>query len=365
MQNKLIWKTAFPKGYGKNSGNWAFWGLGIPEEYGGTGMDILTFTLAVEQVARVCPGLALSYVAHTDLCAHNLEGNGNEEQKKKYLPGLCSGHLIGCLGLTEPDAGSDAVGIRTTAVRENGYFRLDGNKMFITNAPEADVALIYAKTDMEKKAKGITAFIVEKDTPGFSISQKISKMGHRGSQTGEIVLNGCRVPEENVVGKVDEGIRVMMTGLDTERVAVAGISLGIGEAATELGLSYAKKRHQFDQPISNFQLIKAKLSNMYTEMEAARGLVYRAALLANKAKTGGKGTEIHKLAGAAVLFTAEAATRATNESLQIHGGYGYTTEYPINRFYRNAKLLEIGAGTSEVRRVLIANELIAKGIGYS
>lgn len=354
----------FPEGIWKKMGDLGILGLGVPDEYGGSGMDILTFILAIEQVARVCPGLALSYVAHSDLCIHNLERNGNEEQKNKYLPGLCSGELIGCLGLTEPDAGSDAVGIITSAVKQGNHYRLNGSKMFITNAPEADVALIYAKTDMEKKARGITAFIVEKGTPGFSVSRKIEKMGNRGSQTGEIVLNDCIVPEENVLGNADEGIRVMMTGLDTERVAVAAIALGIGQTALELGLDYAKKRRQFDRPISEFQLIKAKLANMYTETEAARGLIYRAALSAEKAETGGKGTEIHKLAASAILFAAEAAARAVNESLQIHGGYGYTPEYPVNRLYRDSRLYEIGAGTSEVRRILIADELIKKGAGY-
>ncbi len=364
MAEQIDREDRFPQGIWGKMGELGMLGLGIPVAYGGSGMDLLTLVLAVEQVARVCPALALSYTAHTDLCAHNLERNGSEEQKRKYLPGLCSGDLIGCLGLTEPGAGSDAVGIQTTAVREEFHYRLDGNKMFITNAPEAHVALIYAKTDLKKKARGITAFLVEKGTPGFSIAQKLDKMGHRGSSTGEIVLDNCCVPLENVLGTVDEGIRVMMTGLDTERVVVSAISLGIGESALELGTSYARQRYQFDQPISEFQLIKAKLANMYTEIEASRGLIHRAALLANRADTGGKGTELHRLAAAAVLFAAEASSRAVNESLQIHGGYGYITESPINRFYRDAKLLEIGAGTSEVRRVLIANEIIKKGTGY-
>jgi len=339
-------------------------GLSISEKYGGSGYDTLTFTLVIEQMAKICPALAMSYGAHANLCAHNLERNGTTSQKQKYLPGLCSGELIGCMGLTEPDAGSDAVGIRTTAERDGEYFVLNGNKMFITNAPEADVALVYAKTDMAKRARGITAFIIEKDFPGFSVSQKIKKMGNRGSSTGELVFQNCQVPAENVVGGVNEGIKVMMTGLDIERTVVAGISIGIGEAALELALDYAKKRHQFGEPICNFQMVKAKLANMYTEIEAAKGLVYRSAILADKSAGGGKGTEVHKLAAAAILFAAEAASRAVNESLQIHGGYGYTLEYPINRFYRDAKLYEIGAGTSEIRRLLIADELIKKGTGY-
>ncbi|MCP4683466.1 MAG: isovaleryl-CoA dehydrogenase [Desulfobacterales bacterium] len=353
-----------PEGIWQTLGDLGLLGLGIPEVYGGSGTDKFTFTLVVEQIARICPGIALSFIAHTNLCAHNIEHNASEAQKQKYLPGLCKGDLIGCMGLTEPDAGSDAVGIQTSAKRNGDLFILNGNKIFITNAPDADIALVYTKTDMDKKARGITAFIVEKGMPGFSVSPKIDKMGHRCSPTSELIFNDCQVPLENVVGNIDEGISVMMTGLDTERVAVAGLALGIAEAALELGLKYAKTRKQFGQSISTYQMIKAKLANMYTEVEAARGLIYRAALLADKTDRGGKGTEIHKLAAAAVLFAAETASRATNESLQIHGGYGYTTEYPINRFYRDAKLLEIGAGTSEIRRLLIADELIKKGTGY-
>ncbi|NOX33802.1 MAG: isovaleryl-CoA dehydrogenase [Deltaproteobacteria bacterium] len=353
-----------PEGIWQTFGDLGLLGLGIPEEYDGSGMDKFTFTLVVEQIARICPGLALSYVAHSNLCAHNIEHNASEAQKQKYLPGLCSGDRIGCLGLTEPGAGSDAVGIQTTAERDGNHFVINGSKMFITNAPIADIALIYTKTNMEKKAWGITAFIVEKGMPGFSAGPKIDKMGHRCSPTSELIFNDCRVPVENIVGELDAGINVMMTGLDTERVAVAGLSLGIGETALELGLKYAKARHQFNQPISDFQMVKAKLANMYTEIEAARGLIYRAALVADQADRGGKGTEIHKLAAAAILFAGEAANRAANESLQLHGGYGYTTEYPINRFYRDAKLMEIGAGTSDIRRLVVADELIKRGPGY-
>lgn len=354
-----------PEGTWESMGDIGLLGIGVSEKYGGTGMGKLTFTLVVEQIARVCPALALSYVAHVNLCCHNIEHNGSEAQKEKFLPGLCSGESIGCLGLTEPDVGSDAVGIQTTAEQTNDGFILNGSKMFITNGPYADVALIYAKTDMEKKSRGITAFIVEKGMKGFSVSEKIEKMGHRGSPTCELIFNDCLVPSENILGAVDGGINVMMTGLDTERVSVAGLSLGIAEAALELGLKYSKSRYQFDHPICDYQLVKAKLADMYTEIEAARGLVYRAAVLAEKADRGGKGTEIHKLAAAALLFAGETACRATDESLQIHGGYGYTLEYPINRFYRDAKLMVIGAGTSEIRRLVIADEIIKKGLGYS
>jgi len=354
----------FPENIWRAFGELGFLGIGIPEKYGGSGMDKFTFALVAEQIARVCPGLALSYVAHANLCAHNIEHNASEAIKYKYLPGLCDGTLMGCLGITEPNAGSDAVGIQTTAARDKDHFILNGSKMFITNAPVADIALVYTKTDMEKRARGITAIIVEKGTPGFSTGPKMDKMGNRCSPTGELIFNDCKVPAENVVGDINRGINVLMTGLDTERVAVAGLALGIGETALELGLSYAKNRHQFNRPISDFQMVKAKLANMYTEIEAARGLVYRAARLADQSERGGKGTEIHKLAAAAILFTGEAVSRATDISLQLHGGYGYTTEYSINRFYRDAKLFEIGAGTSDIRRLVVSEELIKKGTGY-
>ncbi|MCD6184381.1 MAG: acyl-CoA dehydrogenase family protein [Deltaproteobacteria bacterium] len=348
----------FPPGIWRKMGDVDLLGLNTAVEYGGSGYDILTHTLAAEEMAFVCPGLALSYLAHSNLCMHNLERNANEAQKKKYLPGLCSGELIGCLGLTEPDAGSDAVGITTSAVRDGDSFLLNGSKMFITNGPEADVAIVYTKTDMEKGSHGITAFIVEKNFPGYSVSRKLDKMGNRGSTTGELVFMDCRVPEANILGELDNGVKVIMNGLDVERVVLSGISLGMGGAALELALDYARNRKQFGQSICNFQLIKAKLANMYTELEAARGLVYRAAVLVQKTERGGKGTEVHKMAAAAILFAAEAASRAVDESLQIHGGYGYMNEFPINRLYRDAKLYEIGGGTSEVRRLLIANELI-------
>jgi len=348
----------FPPGIWRKMGDMDLLGLNTAVEYGGSGYDILTHTLAAEEMGFVCPGLALSYVAHSNLCMHNLERNANEAQKKKYLPGLCSGELIGCLGLTEPDAGSDAVGITTSAVRDGDSFLLNGSKMFITNGPEADVAIVYTKTDMEKGSHGITAFIVEKNFPGYSVSRKLDKMGNRGSTTGELVFMDCRVPEANILGELDNGVKVIMNGLDVERVVLSGISLGMGGAALELALDYARNRKQFGQSICNFQLIKAKLANMYTELEAARGLVYRAAVLVQKTERGGKGTEVHKMAAAAILFAAEAASRAVDESLQIHGGYGYMNEFPINRLYRDAKLYEIGGGTSEVRRLLIANELI-------
>jgi len=354
----------FPPGIWKKMGDLGILGVTISEEYGGSGFDLLTGVLIMEQIGRICPALAVSYGAHANLCADNLHRNATREQKRKYLPGLCSGALIGCLALTEANAGSDAVSIRTTAVRDGNLFVLNGSKMFITNAPIGDVFLAYAKTELEKKARGITAFIVERNFPGLSLPRKLEKMGNRGSPTGEMVFEDCLVPIENVVGEVNVGISVMMGGLDVERAFFAGESLGMAEGAFELGLKYSREREQFGEPICNFQLIKAKLADMYTEIEASRGLVYRAAVMADKMQRGGKGTEVHKIAAAAIMFASEVATRISNQALQVHGGYGYMLEYPINRFYRDAKLYEIGAGTSEVRRLLIADEIIRRGLEY-
>ncbi|BBO69747.1 isovaleryl-CoA dehydrogenase [Desulfosarcina alkanivorans] len=354
----------FPEDLWKKLGKAEILGVNVAEEYGGSGYDVLTTVLVMEQMGRISPSVALSVGANINLCAHNLEKNGNEEQKRQYLPSICSGEIVGCLGLTEPEAGSDAVGIQTTAEKTGDDYFLNGSKTFITNAPVADIALVYAKTEPEKGAKGITAFIVEKGFEGFSVSKNIEKIGHRGSPTGELVFNNCRVPAENVLGEVNQGIKVMMRGLDVERVVVAGMALGIGEAALELALKYSKQRRQFGEKICNFQLVKAKLADMYTQLEASRYLIYRAAVLAGNTDNGGKGTVVHKIAAAAILFTAETVTKAVDQSLQIHGGYGYTMDFPINRFYRDAKLYEIGAGTSEIRRILIANELIKRGLGY-
>ncbi|MCX5874466.1 MAG: acyl-CoA dehydrogenase family protein [Deltaproteobacteria bacterium] len=355
----------FPVDIWKKMGELGVLGVTIPEEYGGSGFDLLTAVLVIEQIARTCPALAVSYGAHANLCADNLSRNGTEEQKRKYLPGLCSGDLVGCLALTEPNSGSDAISIRTTAIRDGDDFILNGTKMFITNAPVGDVFLTYAKTDRDSPAKsGITTFIVEKDFPGFQVSRALEKMGNRGSPTGEIVFEDCRVPRENVIGVIGAGIRVMMGGLDVERAFFSGEPLGLAEGALELARKYSMEREQFGKPICNFQLIKAKLADMYTEIEAARGLVYRAATLADKIERGGKGTEVHKIAASAMLFAAETATRVVNQALQIHGGYGYMLEFPINRFYRDAKLYEIGAGTSEIRRLVIADEIIQRGLEY-
>ncbi|MDY6795850.1 MAG: acyl-CoA dehydrogenase family protein [Actinomycetota bacterium] len=334
-------------------------GITIPESYGGAGADLLSQVLIIEELARVCPAVALSAGAHSNLCTHNIFRNGGEEQRKRYLPRLCSGEWIGALGLTEPEAGSDAVSIRTMARREGDEFVLNGTKTFITNAPIADVVLLYAKTEPEKGAKGITAFILERGFEGYSVSKRIEKMGHRGSPTGEIILEDCRVPADNVVGGINRGINVMMSGLDIERAVFSGEAVGIAQAAMDLSIQYAKERVQFGQPIGNFQMIQSKLADMYTKIAASRLLSYKAAVLASETEKGGKGTETHLLSAAAILFSAETAMQIATEAVQIHGGYGYTLDYPVNRLMRDAKLMEIGAGTSEIRRLIIARELLS------
>ncbi|MBM3142862.1 MAG: isovaleryl-CoA dehydrogenase [Chloroflexi bacterium] len=333
-------------------------GTTIPEKYGGSGFDYLAETICLEQISRICPAIALSCGAHSNLCCDNLYRNGNEEQRKKYLPPLCKGEKIGALALTEPNAGSDAVSIQMTAKREGDYYVLSGTKMFITNGTIADTLIVYAKTAPETGPKGITAFIVEKGFSGSFTSRHIDKMGHRGSPTGELSFEDYQVPRQNTLSEENQGIRVMMSGLDTERTIICGLALGILERCLELSVKYSKERVQFGQPIGKFQLIQGKLADMYTAVEASRLLAYKAAVLAAQSERGGRGTEIHKLAAAAVLFCAEAATKAALDAVQIHGGYGYTLDYPVNQLLRDAKLIEIGAGTSEIRRLIIAEALL-------
>jgi isovaleryl-CoA dehydrogenase len=341
---------AFPPDLFRRLGDLGVLGVTVPKEYGGAGADLLSGVLIIEQLARVSASVALSYGAHANLCVNNLYTNGTEEQRRAYLPGLCSGQLVGALAITEPDAGSDATGIRTTAVADGDDFLLNGGKMFITNGTIADVFVLYAKTSPERGAHGITAFIVERDAPGFSVARKLDKWGHRGSPTAELRLDDCRVPRRNVLGQVDQGVGIMMRGLDCERVFLAGESIGIGAEALALAAAYARTRQQFGEPIGNFQLVQAKLADMYTSLEAARALVYRTAVLAES-------EPVHKEAAAAILFAAEMATRNALDAMQIHGGYGYLNDLPLGRLVRDAKLLEIGAGTSEIRRLIIGREL--------
>jgi isovaleryl-CoA dehydrogenase len=341
-------------------GDTGYFGITAPESYGGSGLDLMASGLVLQAFSRWNHALGLAWVAHENLCLHNILRNANEAQKKKYVPGLCKGRLIGALGLTEPGAGSDALGsMRTTAHRDGGDYVLNGRKLFITNGPVADVLLVYAKTDRDKGAQGISAFIVEKDAPGFRVAQKLVKMGFRGSQTAELVFNECRVPAENLVGEEDRGVRVVMSGLDLERAMIAPICLGIAERALALSLDYARQRKQFNQPIANFQMIRAKLADMYVWVEAMRLFTYqtlRAASTIDETQ-GGRG-DIHKLTAASVMYAAETMNKVLNEAVQIHGGSGYIWESEVNRLYRAIKLLEIGAGTTEVRKLIISQELL-------
>jgi isovaleryl-CoA dehydrogenase len=337
-----------------------YFGITMPPEYGGVGSDLFTSGLVLQAFSRWNHALGLSWVAHENLCANNIYRNANEAQRKKYLPGLCSGKLIGGLGLTEPGAGSDALGaMRTTARREGDHYVLNGTKLFITNGPVADVLLVYAKTAPEKGAHGISAFIVEKDFPGFRVAQKLVKMGFRGSQTGELVFDECRVPAENLVGEENRGVAIVMSGLDLERAMISPICLGVAERALELSIEYAKTRVQFGRPISEFQMIQSKLADMYVWVETMRTFNYRVLAAANavEAGEGGRG-QIHALTAASVMYAADTTNKVLSEAVQIHGGSGYIWESEINRLFRSIKLLEIGAGTTEVRKLIISGEIL-------
>lgn len=333
-------------------------GITVPEKYGGSGFDLLAQCICLEQMSRICPALSLSCQAHSNLCCDNLYRNGTEEQRQKYLPVLCRGEKLGALAITEPNAGSDAVGMQMRARKEGRHYILNGTKTFITNGTVAGTLIVYAKTAPEKAAKGITAFIVEPGFEGSFTSKEIEKMGDRGSPTGELVFDDYRVPEENILGEENQGIKVLMEGLDTERVAGAGWTLGMADRALELSLRYAKERVQFGRPIAEFQLIQEKLVDMYVGIESAKLLMYKAANLAETSERGGKGTEINKVAAAALLLAGQVATQAALHAVQIHGGYGYVLDYPVNRLLRDAKLSEIGAGTTEIRKLIIARELL-------
>lgn len=342
-------------------GETGYFGVTAPESYGGSGMDVFTSGLILQAFSRWNHALALAWVAHENLCMNNILANASEAQKQKYLPGLNKGTLIGALGLTEPGAGSDALGsMRTTARREGDSYVLNGRKIYITNGPVADVLLVYAKTDKDKGPQGISAFIVEKDFPGFKVAQKLVKMGFRGSQTGELVFDECRVPAANLVGEENKGVRVVMSGLDLERAMISPINLGIAERALALSLDYARQRKQFGKPIAEFQMVQSMLAEMYTWVESMRLYTYQVLRAANTVREGegGRG-DIHKLTAAGVMYTAETLNKVLNHAVQIHGGSGYIWESEINRLYRSIKLLEIGAGTTEVRKMIIAKELLS------
>ena len=360
LQARMDAEDWWPDDLFKQMGELGLLGITAPEEMGGSGQKEFTQALVYEVISKWNPAVGLSHGAHDNLCLNNLLRNGSEEQVKKYVPGLCSGDLVGALGLTEPGAGSDALGsMATTARRDGDDYIINGSKIYITNGPIADVVLLYAKTDKSKGAKGISAFIIETDNPGFKVAQKLDKMGFRGSPTGELVFDECRVPASAMVGAENSGVSVVMSGLDLERAMVTSVCVGMAERALELGLEYAKIREQFGKPIASFQMVQSKLAEIYTEVETARAFSYRAlaACVGLPKGAGGRG-EIHKLTAAACLYAGEAFNKAVTEACHIHGGSGYMQDTEINRLFRANKLLEIGAGTSEVRKIIIAEELL-------
>jgi isovaleryl-CoA dehydrogenase len=328
-------------------------GAGIPEEYGGSGGSLVDAALLSQAISRVSPAIALSYGAHLNLCAHNILRNGTAGQKENYLPKLCSGELIGGVALTEPNYGSDAMNIQLSAVKGDGGWLLNGTKMFITNGNIAGLFVTYTRTK-QAGAKGLTSFLVETASDGFSTAKKLSKLGMKGSPTCEIVFEDVFVPDENMLGQLDQGYLVAMSGLDLERAFLASIPIGIMEECLQLSLNYAQERIQFGKAISNYQLIKQKLADMYVHQELAKSFVYGNLMKAEK------GQRISKDAAAAMLFAGEKAMEAAHQAVQIHGGYGYIKDFPVERFFRDAKLMEIGAGTSEIRRMLIADELLGQ-----
>jgi isovaleryl-CoA dehydrogenase len=356
MDDEEWWPNEiFPK-----IGETGYFGVTAPEQYGGSCLDVFTSGLILQAFSRWNHALGLAWVAHENLCMNNLLRNANDAQRRKYLPGLNSGKLIGALGLTEPGAGSDALGsMRTTARREGGYYYLNGSKIYITNGPVADVLLVYAKTDKERGAQGISAFIIEKDFPGFKVAQKLKKMGFRGSQTAELVFEECRVPAENLVGDENRGVRIVMSGLDLERAMISPICLGIAERALQLAIDYARQRKQFGKPIAEFQMVQSMIAEMYVWVESMRLFTYQVLRAANSVdeNEGGRG-DIHKITAAGVMYVAETMNKVLNHAVQVHGGSGYIWESEINRLYRSIKLLEIGAGTTEVRKMIIAGELL-------
>ncbi|QIR14065.1 isovaleryl-CoA dehydrogenase [Shewanella aestuarii] len=341
----------FPNHMWPQLGEMGLLGVTVPEEFGGANMGYLAHVVAMEEISRASASIGLSYGAHSNLCVNQINRNGNAEQKAKYLPKLVSGEHIGALAMSEPNAGSDVVSMKLNARKQGDRYILNGNKMWITNGPDAHTYVIYAKTDLDKGPHGITAFIVERGFKGFSQAQKLDKLGMRGSNTCELVFEDCEVPEENILGGLNNGVKVLMSGLDYERVVLSGGPLGIMSACMDIVVPYIHERVQFGKSIGEFQLIQGKIADMYTGMNAAKSYVY------NVAKSCDRGETTRKDAAGAILYSAELATKMALDAIQLLGGNGYVNEYATGRLLRDAKLYEIGAGTSEIRRMLIGREL--------
>ena len=344
----------FPMDLWPKMGEVGILGVTVEEEYGGAGLGYLEHVVALEEVSRASGSVGLSYGAHSNLCVHQIRRNGSQAQKQKYLPKLISGEFVGALAMSEPGAGSDVVSMRTRADKKGDRYILNGSKMWITNGPDADVLVIYAKTQPDAGPRGISAFLVEKDFTGFSTGSKLDKLGMRGSNTCELIFEDCEVPEENLLGGENEGVRVLMSGLDFERAVLAAGPLGIMQACMDAVVPYIHERKQFGQPIGEFQLMQGKIADMYTTMNACRAYVYAVATACDRGET------TRKDAAGAILYAAEKATWMALEAIQALGGNGYTNDFPTGRLLRDAKLYEIGAGTSEIRRMLIGRELFTE-----
>ena len=341
----------FPHHLWQKMGDLGLLGITVDERYGGSAMGYLAHIIVLEEISRASASVGLSYGAHSNLCLNQIQRNGSESQKEKYLPDLCSGKKVGALAMSEPNAGSDVVSMKLRADLNGDHYVLNGNKMWITNGPDADTYVIYAKTTPDAGSRGITAFIVERDFPGFTQGKKLDKLGMRGSNTAELIFTDCPVPVENVLGEVNSGVAVLMSGLDYERAVLSAGPVGIMQACLDAVVPYVHERKQFDQPIGEFQLIQGKLADMYASTAACRAYLYEVGRALDR------GEDSRKDAAAVILYTAEAATKAALDAIQVLGGNGYTTDYPTGRFLRDAKLYEIGAGTSEVRRMLIGREI--------